>query len=185
MDRETFNRFYRETAAALRAYLRLSCRNWALADDLMQETYMRMLRQRLPKLGAAQLKAYLYKAAHSVLADHYRAVRRETRWKAERTSQSATDDGELGDEGELADCSVHDPLELPPDMQRIFDTLKAKQKTLLWLAYVEGFDHQEIAEVTGVNARSVRVLLSRARTELAAKLRDQDEVHYAERKGAR
>ena len=175
VDRETFHYFYQETASALRAYLRLNCRNEWLADDLLQETYLRMLRQRLPALGAEQRRAYLYKAAHSVLADHYRALRRETRWTSEGVNESVELDHVL----ELADYAVldplhrPDPLELPCEMQRVFDSLKARQRTLLWLAYVEGFTHQEIAEVLGVKAGSVRVLLSRARAELAAKLGDQ------------
>jgi DNA-directed RNA polymerase specialized sigma24 family protein len=39
---------------------------------------------------------------------------------------------------------------------------------LLWLAYVEGFDHREIAAAKGVAEKSVRVLLFRARKALAA-----------------
>lgn len=188
MNRETFDRFYRETASALRAYLRLRCRNTALADDLVQDAYLRMLRRELPDLDAGSLRAYLYKSAHSALADHYRALRRETQWKAEHTSRNAPDSVELSNVSALGSRPALDPLNplhLPPDMQRIFDTLKAKQKILLWLAYVEGFKHQEIAEVIGVSTSSVRVLLSRARAELAAKLGDQDAACYAARKEAK
>ena len=78
-----------------------------------------------------------------------------------------------------------DPLELPFDMQVILDSLKPKQKTLLWLAYVEGFTHHEIADVVGVNASSVRVLLSRARAELAGKLGDERAAYRAAGEGAR
>lgn len=172
MDRETFHGFYEETAPALRAYLRMSCRNRALADDLLQETYLRMLRQQLPELEAAQRKAYLYKTARSVLIDHFRSHRREARWNEHQCSQRGTEHDDLCDVIGPQSRSVLDQLELPIDMQRVFDTLKARQQTLLWLAYVEGFKHDEIAEVVGVNARSVRVMLSRARAELAAKLSD-------------
>ena len=73
----------------------------------------------------------------------------------------------------LEDRSFPGSLELPVDMQRVFETLKPRQQHLLWLAYVEGFNHDEIAEVIGVKANSVRVLLSRARSELAARLSDR------------
>lgn len=186
MDRESFNRFYQETASALRAYLRLSSRNWSLADDLLQETYVRMLRQPLAQLDGPQRRAYLYKTAQSVLVDHYRARRREAEWNAEHSSDDAAPEGgEIDDLLDLADRAVLDPLELPLDMQRIFDSLKAKQRTLLWLAYVEGFNHQEIAEVVGVGAGSVRVLLSRARAELAAKLSDQRAAYRTGSEGVR
>ena len=44
---------------------------------------------------------------------------------------------------------------------------------LLWLAYVEGFDHREIALALRVNQKSVRVLLFRARKKLAGILTSQ------------
>ena len=172
MDPETFHRVYVETASALRAYLRMTCRNPTLADDLVQETYLRMLRQPLRELNAAQRKAYLYKTAHSVLIDHHRARRREVRWSEWQSSQGISGCGEPDKVIEPERRTGRNPIELPIDMQRVFDKLNERQQTLLWLAYVEGFKHDEIAAVIGVNASSVRVLLSRARTALAAKLSD-------------
>jgi RNA polymerase sigma-70 factor, ECF subfamily len=172
VDQSTFHGFFEETAPALKAYLRLRCRNAALADDLLQETYLRVLRRRLPALEAGQLKAYLYKTAHSVCVDHYRAWRREALWQREQSKTSDIDFGDCDDAVAVADSGAPDSLELPIDVQRVFDTLKPKQQSLLWLAYVEGFDHREIAEVTGVSVGSVKVLLSRARAQLAAKLSD-------------
>jgi RNA polymerase sigma-70 factor (ECF subfamily) len=183
VDRETFHCFYEDTASALRAYLRLTCRDATLADDLMQETYLRMLRRQLPELDTVQRKAYLFKTAHSVLADHYRARRREARGKEEYSLLGRTGSADGCDSKGRDDRSVLDPLELPFDIQRVLDTLKAREQSLLWLAYVEGFKHDEIAEVVGVSASSVRVLLSRARARLAAKLRDQGLAPRAGRGG--
>lgn len=173
VDRETFHGFYADTASALLAYLRLTCRDLALADDLMQETYLRILRQDLPELDVVQRKAYLYKTARSVLADHYRARRREARGNEELSWLGSTERADLDNSNGLEQRSILDRLELPFDIGRVLNTLKARQQTLLWLAYVEGFKHDEIAKVIGVNVNSVRVLLSRARTELAAKLSDK------------
>ena len=41
---------------------------------------------------------------------------------------------------------------------------------MLWLAYVEGFDHSEIAAALGISEGSVRVLLFRARRKMATLL---------------
>jgi DNA-directed RNA polymerase specialized sigma24 family protein len=41
------------------------------------------------------------------------------------------------------------------------------------LAYVEGFDHREIADAAGVKEGSVKVLLFRARKALAAVLEEK------------
>jgi RNA polymerase sigma-70 factor (ECF subfamily) len=52
------------------------------------------------------------------------------------------------------------------DMANALSQLDPKQRSLLWLAYVEGFDHQEIAAAANVKEKSVRVLLFRARQTL-------------------
>jgi len=57
------------------------------------------------------------------------------------------------------------------DMARVFGQLKAQQRQLMWMAYVEGADHREIAAALNLGERSVRVLLHRARRKLAGLLR--------------
>ena len=52
-------------------------------------------------------------------------------------------------------------------MTRTFQRLRPQQRQLLWLAYVEGADHHEIARALGLRPLSVRVLLFRARRKLA------------------
>jgi DNA-directed RNA polymerase specialized sigma24 family protein len=49
----------------------------------------------------------------------------------------------------------------------------------VWLAYVEGYEHKEIAEIVGVKPASVRVLLMRARKRLADFLNENaSETHH-------
>jgi RNA polymerase sigma-70 factor, ECF subfamily len=49
---------------------------------------------------------------------------------------------------------------------------------LLWLAYVEGMSHSEIAKATGLQSMSVRILLLRARRRAAELLaRKERAVH--------
>lgn len=58
-------------------------------------------------------------------------------------------------------------MALRVDVERVFEKLRPRERAMLWLAYVEGADHREIAEAVGVGVRSVRVLLFRARRRLA------------------
>lgn len=151
----------------------------------MQESYLRMLRRHLPELDGPQRIAYLYKTARSVLADHYRARRREAHWQDKYSPPGGTACAEADGTVRFEDLPVVDPFELPFDMQRVFDTLSNRQQNLLWLAYVEGFRHEEIAEIIGVTTSSVKVLLSRARTELAARLGDRGLAPHAARGGTK
>ena len=56
----------------LRSYIRRASGDAALADDILQESYLRFLQADLPALENFQMKAYLYRTASSLLADHWR-----------------------------------------------------------------------------------------------------------------
>jgi len=56
---------------------------------------------------------------------------------------------------------------LDPAMAR----LRPRERQLLWLAHAEGYSHREIAEITGLGAASIRLLLFRARRKIARLLR--------------
>ncbi len=53
------------------------------------------------------------------------------------------------------------------DVSRALQHLKPRERELLWLAYVEGMSHAEIADATGFARLSVRMLLYRARNNAA------------------
>lgn len=155
MDAATFQIFYAKTAPRLRAYIRRASGNEALADDILQESFLRFLRADLPPLADAPLKAYLYKIASSLLTDHWRRLQRERRWS-------------------LLNFWGSEPARNPssePEALRFFRQLKPQEQMLLWLAYVEGFEHREIATALSLKEKSVRVLLFRARKKLAHRLK--------------
>ena len=60
-------------------------------------------------------------------------------------------------------------------LERAFSRLPPRSRQLLWLAYVNEFTHQEIAEMLGVVSTSVRVLLSRARKKFREGLRQRSD----------
>lgn len=157
MDEGAFELFYQDTAPKLRAYLRRGSGNTALADDLVQETFYRLLRADLPELGKFQMKAYLYRTASALLSDHWRREKRERRWSFLALFRD-----------EAAERNEADG-----DAMRLFERLKPQEQALLWLAYVEGFDHREVAAALQLKEKSVRVLLFRARKRLAAALQKQ------------
>lgn len=61
-------------------------------------------------------------------------------------------------------------LLLGPAMAR----LRPRDRQLLWLAHAENYSHREIAEMTGLAAASIRLLLFRARRQMAQQLRDDN-----------
>ena len=153
LNREAFRVFYSRTNRSLWAYvMRVSGRR-DVADDLVQESYCRFLAAKLPEMDAAESRSYLFKIATNLLRD---------RWPSRGVSDvvSAT-----------RQASEDDP-ETRTDVRRAFEQLKPRERQLLWLAHVEGFDHREIARLTGLKVASIRVLLFRARRELARVLEE-------------
>ena len=154
VDAAAFQVFYAKTAPGLRGYLRRASGNEALADDILQESFLRFLRAELPAMEDAPLKAYLYKIASSLLVDHWRRVKRERSWSLRNFLGGEPVTNPRGDS----------------DALRFFRRLKPQEQLLLWLAYVEGFEHREIAVALRLKEKSVRVLLFRARKKLARTL---------------
>ena len=56
------------------------------------------------------------------------------------------------------------------DLARAMQQLEPVQRELFWLAYEQGASHEEIADMLGLKAVSIRTLLLRARRKLAALL---------------
>lgn len=154
---EAFSAFYRRTARAVWAYLARASGDPALADDLTQEAYLRLLRSGFEGGDEEHRRRYLFRIASNLLRDHhrYRRVRREQTPPAEGAPAAAAGD---------------DPG-LRRDLGRLLLTLRPRHRRVLWLAHVEGASHREIAAATGIGEASVRLVLFRARRKLAGALR--------------
>ena len=158
MDEESFRAFYARSARPLWCYLSRVLCDSATADDLLQESYYRFLRAKLPEMNEAYRKNYLYRIATNLLRDHWRRTKGERVSVAEITELPA---------GDLTTEKIHEQS----DLTRVLQQLKPRERSILWLAYVEGSSHREIADRIGLKAESVRPLLFRARRKLAGLLR--------------
>ena len=155
MDEEGFCAFYEQTAHRLRSYLRSVLRNdVSLADDILQESYFRLLKADLPDgMDLEWRRNYLYRIATNLTRDHRRS----------RQTEPLPDDREFA-------AQENSPDETR-DVRQIFGRLKPKERDLLWLAYVERFSHSEIAELLQTGTASIRPMLARARANFAGMLK--------------
>jgi RNA polymerase sigma-70 factor (ECF subfamily) len=151
---EGFRRLYEATSRPLWGYLQHASGRAEVADDLLQETFCRFLLRKNPVMDEAQTRSYLFRIATNLLRDRYRS----------------RDDSAFE---EPADRGVETDEETRLDVQAAMRQLKPRERELLWLAYVEGMSHTEIAAATGLSALSIRILLYRARQKAGAILRPQ------------
>jgi len=157
MDEARFEDFYRATAGALWAYLCRFAGDAATADDLLQKSFLRLLRANPSLASDEDLRNWLFRVATNVALDHFRQTRRDRAWlRREAVEEGIT--------------ITPRPPDLSHDVARVFAELTPQERALLWLAHVEQAAHREIGDALGVKAKSVKVLLFRARTRLRALL---------------
>jgi len=151
---EAFAALYERNARSLWIYAYRITSNAADADDIVQETFVRVLDADLPD-GDENARRYLFRVASNLATDRWRRVVRE-----ERTLRSAD-----------RPSTVTQPPVPDDDVAQTFAALKPRDRALLWLAYVEGETHESIAGALRLKRGSIKVMLSRARGRLRDLLR--------------
>jgi RNA polymerase sigma-70 factor (ECF subfamily) len=152
MEEARFELFYRRHAGSVWSYLFRMTGDAAVADDLLQKTFFRFLRSNPVLASEEHIRRWIFRTATNLALDHFRETKRErTRGEAAPRTEAVTT--------ETRDALRH-------DMMKTFAELKPRERALLWLAHVEEADHEDIGEALGVKAKSVKVLLFRARKRL-------------------
>ena len=156
LSEAAFGEVYRRATRPLWTYVYRVTGSAPDSDDIVQETFCRLLRAEVGELGDEELRRYLFRVAGNLLVDRWRRSARERGW-LERIRHMSIQ----------ASAHLHIVAsDAEEEMPRIFAALKPRDRALLWLAYVEEHDHRQIAEALRVGPASVKVLLSRARARL-------------------
>jgi RNA polymerase sigma-70 factor (ECF subfamily) len=157
MDSEAFAAFYSRSARPLWAYLARVSTDPALADDLMQESFVRFLCASRPEFSPAEgevaARRYLFRIATNLLRDHWRRPSSPSIEEIPEELFAAADRSAQSDSQAI----------LGPALAQ----MRPRDRQLLWLAHAEGYSHREIAQITGLASASIRLLLFRARRKIA------------------
>jgi RNA polymerase sigma-70 factor (ECF subfamily) len=160
MSEEEFRAFYERTSRPLWAYLSRITGNTHEADDVLQEAYYRFYRAGAKHADEAHRRNSLFQIATNIVRDAARRAKHH-------------EDVPLANE---AEAGVEPVSEMPVpereaavkiDVTRGMAKLEPMQREMLWLAYAQGASHEEIAEIMGLRAVSIRTMLLRARRKLA------------------
>lgn len=149
LDERSFAAFYERNRRALWSYVYRVTGHAADADDIVQEAFCRVIGADIDAGDEEGLRRYVFKVAGNLMADRWRRASREASW-LER----------------LRGSDIHVDAEYDDSVSREFAALAPRERAILWLAYVEGENHQEIADSLGLARGSVKVLLFRARAKL-------------------
>ena len=130
-----------------------------LARELTQETFVRAFAQLSRFRGESALSTWLHRVTLSVVSNAMRKVKRF------RTRETDLEEAELI----AAGGPVSDP-DLKEKLHRAIDELPEIYRTTFIMHDVEGYTHEEIAEVLGVAEGTCKSRLSVARAQLRQKL---------------
>ena len=137
---------------ALRAFLSRRFSSLPDHDDLVQETYVRLLRVSDPQ-RLVHARAYLFTTARNVAIDQVRRTRRTPVDPLDDTAEIALLEPAPGA------AEVLDHTQRHETMLAALGTLPERCREVMLLRYVDGFSAQEIAAHLGLAAATVRVHL--------------------------
>ena len=148
-----------EFRAKLRAFIRRRVRDGATADDLTQETLLKVFRSRAALQDGQRVEAWLYRIARNTLIDFYRRQRPT----AELPEGLA---GEAADEvGPLREAVIE-------AMKGFLEELPEAYREPVRLAELAGLPLAKIALRSGLSLTAVKSRVRRGRAMLKRKLQD-------------
>lgn len=175
-NNKAFDELLARTQSSLFAYIMFVVRNEDVANDIFQETFVKVITrlQEGQYTDSGKFSFWLTRIAHNVIMDWYRAQR----------SEHFVD---LADDNDLSKLKGHEVLDnfreseivneqVMDDVRRMMETLPASQREVVYMRFYQQLSFKEIAELTGV---SINTSLGRMRYALM-NLRKMAKKHQIE-----
>jgi len=143
------------------------------AEDLFQETWLRVVRSGREAMRAGDVKAWLFTITANLRRDGLRKKKIRRLFFLER-ARAMTDEAADADAGWDAarfssrDFAAREDLRLC--LRRAISRLPARQREIFVLKDIEGYKHVEIGRMLGIPEPTVRTLLHRAVKSLQKEL---------------
>lgn len=96
LDEDVVAAMYRDHGTALKRFVLSACRDPQLAEDVVQETVLRVWQQ-APEITGS-LRSYLFRTARNIMIDNYRKAQRRPREATEHGAVDPADPAERVDE---------------------------------------------------------------------------------------
>lgn len=162
----SFSAVARELAPPLLRYLRRCVGEWTVADDLLQETLIRIERGLPDFAGRSSLKTWTYSIATRVVSDYFRLPERRLRIV------------EVDDFADFADPhrSINQRIvldEMNACVREVIDSLPEDYRAALVLHDLEELNARQVADICGCSLSNAKIRIHRGRQRLRAALQGQ------------
>jgi RNA polymerase sigma-70 factor (ECF subfamily) len=161
-DAEAFDQLFERWAGPLLRFLERMVGDVGTAEELVQETFLRVHGARARYEPTARFSTFLYRIATNLALNELKRPRR-------RATHTSADVAELRSPEPSADRLLagrrsHRAL------AEAMDALPERQRIALWLTAAEGCSQREVAEMLETSEKSVKALVHRARVALTARM---------------
>lgn len=154
MDREILKKLFELYSHEIYHYLYSLCKDSGMAEELMQETFVKALISLNEQ--HINMRAWLYMVARNLCFNELKRAKREVLLAAvDNTQKHGQDILEHVLQGENKKILQRGMEKLAPDKRRV-----------LQMYYIEGFSLKEIAKILGLSQANTRILSYRAKREL-------------------
>lgn len=165
-DSAAFEALYRKHKDALYRYFLRQCSNQALAEELYQEVWIRVIKARDSYEQKAKFTTWLYRIAHNILVDQFR--------------QPQTEKDDETEAENIPDNAANDPETIVSSQEKIarfrvqLKNLPKEQLEVFLLKEEAGLSIEEIALTVGEGKEAVKSRLRYAIKKLKQALEDEN-----------
>ena len=161
-DRDAISQLIDKYSARIRDYIRMMVKDSDVADDILQETLIKVVRVidegRYADTG--KFLSWVLRIAHNRVLDYFRAQ------KSSRTISESESGYDMLGTLRFAEQTIEDRMiaeQIESDVRRLIELLPDEQREVVVMRYYAGLSFQEIAEQTDV---SINTALGRMRYAL-------------------
>lgn len=152
-------------AAELRGWLRHRTGNTALADDLLQDLFLKALRQGNRFCELHNARAWLFEVARNLLADHLRVAHHMVELPEDLTAHAE----DIDTVDVLTGC-----------LPRVLSELSADDREAITLCDLQGMAQADFAKTKGLSLSAAKSRVQRARVRLRAHMSQACQVQMDE-----
>jgi len=161
---DAFERLYARHRLRLYRYLLRQLRDGALADDLFQDIWQRVIGARAGWTPEASFASWLYRIAHNRIADHWRSQQYRPPAPENADERTARIPDPDTPERTLSEFEQRRGLQLA------LDELPEEQREVIVLRLEQELTLEQIGDITGVGRETVKSRLRYAMDKLRARL---------------
>lgn len=171
-DQQAFDQLFDKYQAPVYRFVCYLTQNRSEAEDLFQETWLRVVRYLPSTSGLRDFRAWIFRIAINLHRDELRKRRIRRPFLSQRPVESDFDDEPSGRLQGAIPVTTDDleSVDIGPAIKRAIARLPVKQRRVFVLKEVEGFKHREISDMLGLPVGTIKSLLHRAIKRLQKEL---------------